>query len=315
MGNFYAILRLMGKRKVVIIIIAVIVCFIVYKLFISFVGINSYKTSSLTNRQLAVSENSVSDVVQNKMPALGGAVAPYPENPPTVPGQVDKRLVIRDGNLSLVVKDLNEVKNKIITFVESNQGYLVSSEIYGVETNKSASVVIRIPEAKFSETLTYIRSLGVKVTSESVSGQDVTEEYVDLTARLKSLEASRNRFKEILQNASTVDQILQVQREIDRVQMEIEQTTGRMEYLSKSAAMSKISVNLALDEESLPYVPPTEKWKPAFVFKQAVRSLLLLLKDLSYFVIWIAVFAIVWVPLIFLFKFLKKKFWNKPLQQ
>lgn len=295
----------MGKKKIITLVLVIIAGFVIYKLFVSSIGLRTLR---------APTEGMIGNVSQDKVSVQSGIIPPSPENPPTVPGQVDKRLVVRDGNLSLVVKDLNEVKSKIISYAESNQGYLVTSEIYGTESNQSATIVIRIPEAKFTDTLTYVRSLGVKVTFETVSGQDVTEEYVDLTARLKSLEASRNRFKEILQNASTVDQILAVQREIDRVQMEIEQTTGRIDYLSKSAAMSKISVNLALDEESLPYVAPTEKWKPAFVFKQAVRNLLLLLKDLSYFVIWIAVFAVIWVPALFLFKFLKKKFSSKPLQ-
>lgn len=233
------------------------------------------------------------------------------KNTPILPGEVDKRLVIRDANISLVVNNLNESRDKIVNFAETNQGYLVSADVYGTEQNTRATVTVRVPEAKFTETLNFIRSQGLKVTSESISGQDVTEEYIDLTGRLKSLEASRIRFQEILKNASTVDQILQVQREIDRVQMEIEQTTGRMEYLKKSSAMSKITVNLALDEESLPYVAPSEKWKPIFIFKQAIRSLVVILKNLSYLVIWVAVFAVIWVPAVFLFKFLKKKFWNK----
>lgn len=292
-----------SKKTALIIVGIIIVLLVAGKLF-----------STISSKSISYS---LPDVTMEGAPAKSSAVTgeisqilPPINNPPTVPGQVEKRLIIRDANLSLVVKDLNGTKEKIISLSESAKGYLVSATVYGTEKNTSALVVIRVPETEFNQVLNQIRSLAVKITSESISGQDVTEEYVDLTGRLKSLEVSRNRFQEILKNASTVDQILTVQREIDRVQMDIEQTTGRMEYLSKSAAMSKITVNLALDEESLPYVPPSEKWKPASVFKQAVRSLLSVLKDLSYLVIWIAVFAVVWIPAIFLFKFLKKKFFN-----
>lgn len=276
----------MRNNKLLIALIIGAAVLILYKIF---VNISSPRLSSSTigvaPKSLIVSPESV-------------------DSSPILPGEVEKKLVIRQGTLSLVVKNLEEVRDKIVSFVESKQGYLISSDIFGVENDARATVIVRIPEDKFTETLSYIRQLGLKVSNESVTGADVTEEYVDLQGRLKSLEASRNRFKEILQNATTVDQILTVQREIDRVQMDIEQTTGRIEYLSKSSAMSKIVVNLAIDEESLPYIAPSEKWRPALVFKEAIRSLLAILKNLSYLVIWVVVFSVIWIPALVVAKIL-----------
>jgi len=144
--------------------------------------------------------------------------------------------------------------------------------------------------------MTYFHSLAIKVTYEGSQGQDVTEEYVDLQSRLRNLEATESQLLEIMKRAGKVSEILEVYRELTNVRQQIEQTKGKMQYLDQSAKMSSITVNLALSEEMLP-IPPAEKWRPTYVLRMAWHSVLASLRKISYLVIWLGVYGIIWIPL------------------
>ena len=93
-------------------------------------------------------------------------------------------------------------------------------------------------------TMTMLRQIAVEVTSETTSSRDVTEEYVDLKARLENLEATEIQLHSIMQKAETVEEILEVQRELSKVRGEIEQVKARMQYLERTSATSLININL-----------------------------------------------------------------------
>jgi PKD repeat protein len=92
--------------------------------------------------------------------------------------------------------------------------------------------------------MTAVAQLAVEVTSQTTSSQDVTEEYVDLTSKLKNLEATEQQLLRIMDKAEKVEDILAVERELSNTRSQIEQTKGRMQYLEKTASMSLIQVNL-----------------------------------------------------------------------
>jgi hypothetical protein len=89
-----------------------------------------------------------------------------------------------------------------------------------------------------------LRELAVDVTSERTSSKDVTEEYVDLSAKLQNLEATEEQLLRIMEKAETVEEILNVQRELSRTRGEIEQTKARMQYLERTSDTSLIEVRL-----------------------------------------------------------------------
>jgi hypothetical protein len=207
------------------------------------------------------------------------------------------RLVIKSGWLNLVVKDVLDVAKKIAKFAEENGGWVVSSNISEQEKVPSGSITVRVPAEKFDEAKEYFRGLAVRVAEESVQAQDITEEYVDLRSRLKNLEAAETQLLELMKRSGTINDILQVQRELTNVRGQIEQIKGRMQYLEQSVKMSSITVNLALSEELLP-IPPAEKWRPKYVWLQAWKNVLTFWKEFSYFLIRLTVWAQVWVPLL-----------------
>jgi len=206
------------------------------------------------------------------------------------------RLVIKTGNLDIVVKNVVESAKKIIQYAQKKGGWVVQSNIQEIEELPRASVTVRIPVEDFDEAMTYIRGLAVKVNYEKSEGQDVTEEYVDLQSRLRNLEATEKQFLEIMKKAETIEDILKVQNEISKIRGEIEQIKGRMLYLKRSAKMATISVNLALSEELLP-IPPGERWRPGYVARRAWKSVVAFWRNASYAVINFFVYAAIWLPI------------------
>lgn len=211
--------------------------------------------------------------------------------------KVSSRLIIKMGELNIVVKNVVESAKKIIKYAQKKGGWIVKSDITEAEELPKATVTVRVPVESFDETMTYIRGLATKVNYEKSEGQDVTEEYVDLQSQLRNLEATEKQFLEIMKKAKTIDEILRVQSEVKKIRGEIERTKGRMLYLKRSAKMATITVNLALSEELLP-IPPAEKWRPGYVVKRAWKGVVGVWRNISYAVINFFVWGVVWVPVV-----------------
>jgi hypothetical protein len=163
------------------------------------------------------------------------------------------RMVIRSAYLSLVVDDISASIVQIENLAGTYGGYVVNSNV-GEDNNRIyGSISFRVDANRFNEALQALRNLAADVRSESTSGQDVTEEYIDLDARLRNLEASESQLLELMQQAGTVDEILKVQQQLVSTREQIETIKGRMQYLEESAALSYISVNLEQSKLSVEF--------------------------------------------------------------
>ena len=192
------------------------------------------------------------DIVQ--APPLIAVPAPAPSPAPAVKGGgtsagydqslPDGRMIIRTGNMELVVVDVAAAMERITGLARSYDGFVVSSNSWQERERMMGNIAIRVTAAHFDDAIRALRALAVEVRSESTSGQDVTEEYVDLTARLKTLEAAEAQLLKLMEQAGKVTDILEVQRELVKTRGDIEQTKGRMQYLEKSSSMSYIQVSL-----------------------------------------------------------------------
>lgn len=225
----------------------------------------------------------------------------YPPSP-----EIKDRLVIQESWVSLLTKNVKETVDKILDYAKSSGGYMVNSSTNNADESPSATVVIRVPESKLRPTLDFLRGIAIKVVSENLTGEDVTDQYVDIEARLSTLNKTKLKFEEILDKAVKVEDILTVQREIINLQSQIDSLKGQQQYLEKSAQMAKITIYLSTDEIALPYAP-TETWRPNIIFKLAIRSLIGNLRSLGSALIWMLVYAVIWVPLLLLVFFIRKK--------
>ncbi|HUV46876.1 MAG TPA: DUF4349 domain-containing protein [Candidatus Bathyarchaeia archaeon] len=252
-------------------------------------------------------EESISDsgVARLNMPSVGGGgISSISQSAPTP--EVKDRLVVEESYVSMLVKDVRQKVDEVIDYTQKEGGYMVSSNISQPEEAPFATVVLRLPSAKLKSTLDHLRTLAVKVTSENLQGWDVTDQYVDLEARLQTLEKTKAKFEEILNKAEKVDEILQVQRELINIQEQIDSLKGRQDYLKKTAENAKLTVYLSSDEWALPYAP-AKPFRPNVIFKQAVRSLVMTLRGLAKLAIWLVVYSVIFIPVYLIFRLIKKR--------
>ncbi|MEI6221540.1 MAG: DUF4349 domain-containing protein [bacterium] len=197
------------------------------------------------------------------------------------------RMVVKTGQLALVVKDLNVVRESLVKIVSDKQGYVATSSSSPSSTSPTMYITVKVPAISFEEILNAIKQSAVKVVSERIEGQDVTEEYVDLKAQLKNLLATEQQLLEIMKKATTITDILSVQRELKQVRDEIERIQGRTQYLEKSSSMSTITVSLALEEKELPIV--AERWDPLATIKAALRDMAKFWQMIGDLLIWLVI--------------------------
>jgi len=258
-------------------------------------GLSSRGTSSLYETTTPGYGSSLDFVAEKS-----GSILPPIDS--TAPPQTDTtdRLVVKNTSLAMVVSDVSDAQEKIVAYAETAGGYLVSSSLTLPEEAPYASVVVRVPSDKLETVMDQYRDLALKITSEDILGRDVTDEYVDLTEHIAQLEATKSRYEEIREKAAEIADLINVTQQITNIQTQIDNYKGRQKYLEQTAALSKITVQISTDELALPYAPPTG-FRPAVIFKYAVRSLMGTFANIGEALIWVGVYAAIWIPALAVF--------------
>jgi hypothetical protein len=229
----------------------------------------------------------------------------------TTQGLPQERIIIRTAEMSIVVVDTEDAMNTIAGLVDDNGGWVVSSNVYQYSNDAmSGNMNVRIPSEGFESFLEAVRGLSVEVQRISTSGEDVTEEYVDLSARLENLEATADRVRNFLDEAKTVEEALEVNRELSYLEGEIEALKGRLKYLEQSAAFSSVSIDLTPDVLSQPI--EVGGWQPQGVAKSALETLIATLQTLVDIAIWLIIYVlpivlIVGIPLYFVIRYFRRR--------
>jgi hypothetical protein len=213
----------------------------------------------------------------------------------------DQRVILRNASLTLTVETPATRITEIAAMAEAMGGWVVSSNSYattnsnGDETT-SGTVVVRVPAERLNEALAQIKSGAIKVDNEHITGDDVTQEYVDLSSRLENLLASEQQLRDIMDKAVRVADVLEVQRELTNVRGEIEVIQGRLNYFDEAAAFSSISVSV-IPQPPGPVEAQSIGWNPGTTAENALGALMSVLQFLLDTAITI---AIVGVPLVLL---------------
>ena len=168
--------------------------------------------------------------------------------------QANDRKIIRDANLTIETDSPTEGLRQITAIAENNGGFIVTSDLKqndgGTQgrATQTVTVIARIPAIRFDTALAQIHSFGARVINEKVSGQDVSEEYLDLEARLRTKKALEAQFLEIMKQARKVTDALEVQSQLGEVRTEIERLEGRRRFLENQAALSTITTTLQMPQ-------------------------------------------------------------------
>jgi hypothetical protein len=198
--------------------------------------------------------------------------------------------VIMTGSLSLIVDDAVESARAIRVLTEGKKGFVQTSSINELEDGTHYGyVTLRVPSNVFEVGMSELKEMAVVVESESVSSSDVTEQYIDLSARLKNAKAQEIRYVEILDVAKTVEEILQIETALANVRGYIESLTGQIQYLDSQTDMSSITVTLS--EE--PAIKIGGKvFRPLTSIKQAAQAVVSIAQWLVIAIIWIVIVGV-----------------------
>jgi hypothetical protein len=186
---------------------------------------------------------------QSGLAGLADLPSPYQEG----------RKIIKNGDMALLVADTDAAIDNITLIAVGQGGYIVSSESEERDGAKYATMRLGVPVDRFEETQRRLRALAIKVLRDNATGEDVTDQYVDLQSQLNNLEATAARVRTFLDETKTVEEALDVNTELTRIEGEIEQVKGRMNYLKDRAAFSTLLVSL---EPQLPTPTPTPTATP-----------------------------------------------------
>ncbi len=268
-----------GWRDLVFVIVGLIVfVFLLIKVFAVLPTNNYLKLAPRTTPDYASTGKISAEVIRKESSSVNPLPAPGLVNG-TLLTEVESdkknfaRKIVKNGNIKLQVDDAFATAEKIQEIVKSFSGDLLNSSSsktrYG---GWKVFLFFQVPADKFEEVRRAIKNSGGEVLADSVNTSDVTAEYVDLEARLKNKRLEEESFQKMLDKAKTVDEILKITKEINRVRSEIDRLEGQKKYLDSQTVMSRISVEIT---EFVKAGPGEYKWKPARSWQRALHKLVL----------------------------------------
>lgn len=190
--------------------------------------------------------------------------------------------VVYTAELQIEIKDLKKATQQIEEKVKKYGGYIVQSNTYrnGDETFTS-TLTVRIPQNSFEPFLTEAEELASNILQRNVNGTDVSEEYVDLEARLKSKRAVESRLLEFMEKAQTTEDLLKISSDLAAVQEEIEQITGRIQYLDNQVAYSTVTITMNENHINIPELTKSDLNTWEKIKRQFMTSINVILSVLS----------------------------------
>ncbi|GIW09114.1 MAG: hypothetical protein KatS3mg061_0171 [Dehalococcoidia bacterium] len=154
------------------------------------------------------------------------------------------RKIIYTGEINLEVQDPLATMEIVTRLAQQSGGYVASTNLSRQDDRQVVTMSLRVPAERYPEMMAQLRQLGQKVRDEKTTSQDVSEEYADLNAQLRNLEAAEAQYLDLLKRAQTIDDILKVQQQLTNVRGQIERIKGRLTYLERRTELATITVGL-----------------------------------------------------------------------
>lgn len=153
-----------------------------------------------------------------------------------------ERKLIKEGQVEFQTQDMDETRNKVLAAISKYKGYLSSDKEYKWEGRISQTLIIRVPAKDFDNLLSEATEGVGKFDTKEISVKDVTEEYLDVEARLKTKKELEARYLELLKKASSISDMLEIERQINNLRSEIESVEGRLNYLKSQVSFSTLTL-------------------------------------------------------------------------
>lgn len=207
--------------------------------------------------------------------------------------------VIKTGYLELIVEDIHQSVDTLTSIAQMHGGTVTNKYIYDYDDSTSGTVELKVDEAQFNETMTAIKQIAQSVTSENVSADDVTEQVVDIQARMENAQAEEAAYVAILARATTVEDILNVQYYLSNVREEIERYQAQLDYYTSHTSYSTITVYLT---EATSITLDSDEFQPWQTLKDSAQAVIRLFQGLILGLIeFIIVGGSIIIPILILF--------------
>lgn len=167
-----------------------------------------------------------------------------PEDPNATPAPSANLKIIKSGRIAIEVDDLDQISGEISSMVTNSGGYIANTSTYRNDNSSEINLTLRIPADKFDSLVNQISEKGIYLENKQISSRDVTEEFIDVKARLNNKLKLEERLSSLLTTTKNITEILKVETELSRVRAEIESLEGRMRYLSNRVGYSTLYLRL-----------------------------------------------------------------------
>ena len=153
-----------------------------------------------------------------------------------------ERKLIKEGRVEFETNDLNSTRKTIFEAVKKYKGYVSSDQEFNSPGRKSNTVIIRVPADNFDNLLSEATQGVKRFESKEINVKDVTEEFLDIQARLKTKKELEQRFIDLLKVAKNVTEILEIEKQIGELRSDIESIEGRLKYLQNRVSFSTLTM-------------------------------------------------------------------------
>lgn len=227
----------------------------------------------------------------------------------------DERKIIKNADIQLETLEFDKTNSSILSKTEQVSGYVESSNITGTSitngntiSNRNSRFVLRIPKNNFDKFINDLGSIG-NITSKTVSGSDVTSQYFDTEAHLKSLQVEEDRLLELLKKTGDLKDIIEVEKELTNVRYQIENLTGTLKKWDN--LVDYCTINLMVSEvqkiNAATAKPVTLGEKISYTFKLSVKSLSTMIKGVILAVTAVIPYLIIIIPVLLIVRYVLKK--------
>jgi hypothetical protein len=212
-------------------------------------GDKSEKQQQSVDKSMEISTLQESQELRNTAPTSTKNVAPLKDimlkTDEKIPDIKDQRMIIKTGSLSVEVDKYDEAEIKISEVVKKYNGFIANSKSsQNSSGNKSGNMTVKVPADKFDALIFDISRIG-KVMNQNIQANDITEEFVDLEARVKTQKELEQRLIKLLnEKASRLSEVIEVEEKLASVRQKIESIEGRMKLLKSQSDLSTLSINI-----------------------------------------------------------------------
>jgi hypothetical protein len=212
------------------------------------------------------------------------------------------RKIVYNGWISLEVKNVDAAITQLENVANEFNGYPSSISVSKGEKIKTGSITLRVPQTRFFDAIIRVEQIG-EVKNKNVNSEDVSQQYIDLTARLENAQREEKILVDLMNKATDVKDMIEIETELARVRGEIESYTGQLNFLENRIDYS--SINVALSEPSPPLPLPEVNWYSIVI--SGLSWLLLIVQGLVILVFAAIVPVAIAVPAYYLFRRRQKK--------